>query len=95
MIDYSYVVFFRDNYVCYIQKQNSNLTLDFAELLDDIGKEIDWASISFNEKPDTVNFWMGDSRAVTSSMFYCFLYCYRCYVLFFQCIEIHTRTFTV
>ncbi|KAJ8970672.1 hypothetical protein NQ317_012354 [Molorchus minor] len=57
---------FRDNHICYIQKQNSNLTEDFRELLDDIDREVIWASKAFNKAPDAVNFWMGDSRAVTS-----------------------------
>ena len=55
------------NGVFYIQKQNSNLTEEFEELMVDVDKEIIWASEAFNKKPDAVNFWMGDSRAVTSS----------------------------
>ena len=55
------------NGVFYIQKQNSNLTEEFEELMVDVDKEISWASEAFNKKPDAVNFWMGDSRAVTSS----------------------------
>ena len=55
------------NGVFYIQKQNSNLTEEFAELMVDVDEEIRWASEAFNKKPDAVNFWMGDSRAVTSS----------------------------
>lgn len=53
--------------MCYIQKQNSNLTTDFEELLCDIELEIDWASEVFDKKPDAVNFWLGDNRAITSS----------------------------
>ncbi|XP_023311651.1 jmjC domain-containing protein 7 [Anoplophora glabripennis] len=56
----------KKNYVCYIQKQNSNLSEDLLELLPDIGNEISWASTAFNKKRDAVNFWMGDERAVTS-----------------------------
>ncbi|XP_060516854.1 bifunctional peptidase and (3S)-lysyl hydroxylase Jmjd7 isoform X2 [Cylas formicarius] len=56
----------RDNYVVYIQQQNSNLTSDFPELLEDIDVEIGWASTAFDKKPDAVNFWMGDERAITS-----------------------------
>lgn len=51
----------------YIQKQNSNLTEDFGELLSDVEPEVDFASQAFNKRPDAVNFWMGDERAVTSS----------------------------
>ena len=54
------------NGVFYIQKQNGNLTEEFAELMEDVDQEIVWASEAFNKKPDAVNFWMGDSRAVTS-----------------------------
>ncbi|KAF2880754.1 hypothetical protein ILUMI_25426 [Ignelater luminosus] len=56
----------KNNFICYIQRQNSNLTEDFEELLSDIETEIEWASAAFNKQPDAVNFWMGDSRAVTS-----------------------------
>ncbi|CAH0696283.1 unnamed protein product [Spodoptera exigua] len=56
----------RENYIQYIQKQNSNLTTDFPELLDDVLKEIPFASEAFDKSPDAVNFWMGDERAVTS-----------------------------
>lgn len=59
--------YFRENYIQYIQKQNSNLTLDFPELLPDVFSDIPFASKAFNKKPDAVNFWMGDKRAVTSS----------------------------
>ena len=53
--------------VCYIQKQNSNLTDEFKDLLEDVDSEIFWASEAFGKSPDAVNFWMGDHRAVTSS----------------------------
>lgn len=53
--------------ICYLQKQNSNLTEDFPELLSDIEEEIEWASECFRNKPDAVNLWIGDERAITSS----------------------------
>lgn len=53
--------------VYYIQKQNSNLTEEFPELIGDSASEIQWASEVFGSKPDAVNFWMGDERAITSS----------------------------
>ncbi|CAG4939582.1 unnamed protein product [Colias eurytheme] len=56
----------RENYIPYIQKQNSNLTEDFKELLPDVESHVQFASEAFNKKPDAVNFWMGDERAVTS-----------------------------
>ncbi|XP_011662092.2 bifunctional peptidase and (3S)-lysyl hydroxylase JMJD7 [Strongylocentrotus purpuratus] len=52
--------------VYYVQKQNSNLTLDLKELVEDIREDIPWASEAFGHKPDAVNFWMGGREAVTS-----------------------------
>lgn len=56
----------QENYVSYIQQQNSNLTTYYPELLSDVDVEIDWASKAFNKQPDAVNIWMGDDRAITS-----------------------------
>ncbi|KAM3961355.1 jumonji domain containing 7 [Aphomia sociella] len=56
----------KDNYITYIQRQNSNLTEDLKELLPDVDPEIHFASEAFNKSPDAINFWMGDERAVTS-----------------------------
>ncbi|CAH2057184.1 unnamed protein product, partial [Iphiclides podalirius] len=56
----------RDHIIPYIQRQNSNLTEDFPELLQDVMSDISFATVAFNKKPDAVNFWMGDERAVTS-----------------------------
>lgn len=53
--------------VHYIQKQNSNFKEDFPELWLDAGTDIPWADKAFGKKPDAVNIWMGDQRAVTSS----------------------------
>ncbi|CAH2097679.1 unnamed protein product [Euphydryas editha] len=55
-----------ENVIPYIQRQNSNLTEDFSELMTDVENEIKFASEAFNKKPDAINFWMGDERAVTS-----------------------------
>jgi len=52
--------------VFYIQKQNSNLTQEFPQLLQDIEEDIPWATEALGKRPDAVNFWMGDSGAVTS-----------------------------
>lgn len=30
-----------------------------------------WATTVFNKKPDAINFWMGDKRAVTSCKYMC------------------------
>ena len=53
--------------VYYIQKQNSNLTDEFRDIIEDVDDEIHWASEAFGKTPDAINFWMGDERAVTSS----------------------------
>ena len=58
--------------VYYIQKQNSNLTDEFQDIIDDVDTEIGWASEAFGKSPDAVNFWMGDKRAVTSSRYFIF-----------------------
>lgn len=50
-----------------MQRQNSNLTEEFSELLEDIERHIPWATDAFGTEPDAVNFWAGDSRAITSS----------------------------
>ncbi|XP_069355940.1 uncharacterized protein JMJD7 [Maniola hyperantus] len=55
-----------ENLIPYIQRQNSNLTEDFSELMEDVESDVSFASQAFNKKPDAVNFWMGDHRAVTS-----------------------------
>ena len=55
------------NGVFYIQKQNSNLTQEFKDIMGDIEADIDWATEAFGKTPDAANFWMGDARAVTSS----------------------------
>lgn len=52
--------------VYYIQKQNNNLIEEFSALHDDIELHIPWATKAMGRKPDAVNFWMGDERAVTS-----------------------------
>ncbi|XP_024941922.1 jmjC domain-containing protein 7 isoform X5 [Cephus cinctus] len=52
--------------VFYIQRQNSNFTEDFPELISDVPPDIPWATESFGKLPDAVNIWMGDERAVTS-----------------------------
>ena len=53
--------------VYYIQKQNSNLTEEYPELVADSAAELTWATEAFGSKPDAINFWMGDERAITSS----------------------------
>ena len=82
------------NGVFYIQKQNSNLTEEFVELMGEVDEDIGWASEAFNKKPDAVNFWMGDARAVTSSNSRKSIE-RRVMQMYFQCTRILTRMCTV
>ncbi|KAK3923396.1 Bifunctional peptidase and (3S)-lysyl hydroxylase Jmjd7 [Frankliniella fusca] len=52
--------------VYYLQRQNSNLTEELPELLQDMERHLPWATEVFGSAPDAVNFWAGDQRAVTS-----------------------------
>ncbi|NXR14331.1 JMJD7 protein, partial [Semnornis frantzii] len=52
--------------VFYVQKQCSNLTEEFPELISDVEPDIQWMSEALGRKPDAVNFWLGESAAVTS-----------------------------
>uniref|UniRef100_A0A2D4MUG4 Cupin-like domain-containing protein n=2 Tax=Micrurus spixii TaxID=129469 RepID=A0A2D4MUG4_9SAUR len=52
--------------VFYVQKQCSNLTEEFPELIGDVEPEIPWMSEALGKQPDAVNFWLGESSAVTS-----------------------------
>nr|CAD7430766.1 unnamed protein product [Timema monikensis] len=54
--------------VFYVQRQNSNLTEDFPELMREVEPEISWASEAFGCPPEAVNLWVGDERAITSKM---------------------------
>ncbi|XP_062509764.1 bifunctional peptidase and (3S)-lysyl hydroxylase Jmjd7-like [Corticium candelabrum] len=56
----------RHSGVFYIQKQNSNFSEEFKELLSDAELHIPWVTDALGRWPDAVNMWMGDSRAVTS-----------------------------
>ncbi|XP_018087752.1 bifunctional peptidase and (3S)-lysyl hydroxylase Jmjd7 [Xenopus laevis] len=52
--------------VFYIQKQCSNLTEEFPELVEDVENHIPWMSEALGKSPDAVNFWLGESAAITS-----------------------------
>merc|ERR1712002_1170923 len=52
--------------VYYAQKQNSRFTDEFAELITDAADHISWATEALGKRPDAVNFWLGEARAVTS-----------------------------
>jgi len=77
----------KQNAIHYIQRQNSNLTDEMFELLQDI-EELQWAKEAFGKNPDAINFWMGDGRAVTSTHkdpyenIYCVVKGYKDIILF-------------
>ncbi|XP_051253973.1 bifunctional peptidase and (3S)-lysyl hydroxylase JMJD7 isoform X1 [Dicentrarchus labrax] len=52
--------------VFYVQKQCSNLLDELPELTDDVESHVSWMSAALGKLPDAVNFWLGESRAVTS-----------------------------
>uniref|UniRef100_A0A8D3CJ65 Bifunctional peptidase and (3S)-lysyl hydroxylase JMJD7 n=1 Tax=Scophthalmus maximus TaxID=52904 RepID=A0A8D3CJ65_SCOMX len=52
--------------VYYIQKQSSNLLDELPELTDDLERHVPWMSAALGKLPDAVNFWLGESNAVTS-----------------------------
>lgn len=52
--------------VFYVQKQSSNMLEELPELADDIERHIPWMSTALGKLPDAVNFWLGESNAVTS-----------------------------
>ena len=54
------------DHVPYIQKQCSSLLLEYPLLVQD-APPLEWAQQAFGMEPDAVNFWMGDSRAVSST----------------------------
>ncbi|KAJ3037772.1 JmjC domain-containing protein 7, partial [Rhizophlyctis rosea] len=56
-----------DGPVYYVQSQNNNLHEDFMDLLKaDLPETVGFASEALGRDPDAVNFWLGESRAVTS-----------------------------
>ncbi|KAI9190786.1 jmjC domain-containing protein 7 [Polychytrium aggregatum] len=52
--------------VHYVQSQNNNFSTEFSVLLDDVPKDIAFASEALGKQPDAVNFWLGSDRSVTS-----------------------------
>lgn len=54
--------------VLYIQKQNSNLDSELNELWKDTSPILrKWGQQVFGTPADASNFWMGDTRAITST----------------------------
>eukprot|EP01116_Phalansterium_solitarium_P009609 TRINITY_DN23847_c0_g1_i1.p1 TRINITY_DN23847_c0_g1~~TRINITY_DN23847_c0_g1_i1.p1 ORF type:complete len:336 (-),score=80.02 TRINITY_DN23847_c0_g1_i1:91-1098(-) len=52
--------------VYYVQHQNGNLRSEFSTLFADVDMELPFATEAFGAPPDVQNFWMGESRSVTS-----------------------------
>ncbi|GAB7345649.1 hypothetical protein MBLNU457_3939t1 [Dothideomycetes sp. NU457] len=55
-----------DGPVKYAQTQNDNLRNEYEELFSDVPSEMSFARIALEKQPDAVNFWLGNSRSVTS-----------------------------
>jgi len=51
--------------VCYLQAQNASFSSEYQPLHDDVGP-LEWATVAFNDAPDAVNFWMGNSHSLTA-----------------------------
>ncbi|KAI9711851.1 MAG: hypothetical protein M1820_001996 [Bogoriella megaspora] len=52
--------------VCYLQGQNDCLRDEYEPLAHDVPPSIPFARIALQCKPDAINFWLGNSRSVTS-----------------------------
>lgn len=53
--------------VRYAQTQNDNFRDEYACLLPDAQKDIPFARIALQKKPDAVNLWIGNSKSVTAT----------------------------
>ena len=51
--------------VRYLQAQNASFSSEHESLHDDVGP-LEWASVAFNDAPDAVNLWMGNSHSLTT-----------------------------
>jgi jumonji domain-containing protein 7 len=49
-----------------LQQQNSNLTQELPQLLEDVDVQLEFAAAAFGAPPDATNIWIGDERATTS-----------------------------
>ncbi|RDW94805.1 putative phospholipase a2 protein [Coleophoma crateriformis] len=55
-----------DKEIRYAQTQNDNLRNEYLTLLADVEKEIPWARIALQQKPEAINLWIGNSRSITA-----------------------------
>lgn len=49
-----------------LQQQNSNLTQELPQLLEDIEPQLEFGAAAFGAAPDAINLWIGDERAATT-----------------------------
>uniref|UniRef100_A0A6S8DS88 JmjC domain-containing protein n=1 Tax=Aplanochytrium stocchinoi TaxID=215587 RepID=A0A6S8DS88_9STRA len=63
--------------VAYLSHQNDNLRLDFSNLMNQVGSQLDISHEAFGNEPEAVNLWIGDERSVSSMHkdFYENMYC--------------------
>ncbi|EFC44270.1 predicted protein, partial [Naegleria gruberi] len=54
------------NTIFYAQHQNSSLTKEFQELMQDVPEQLGFAVRAFNNLPDAVNLWIGDGQSTSS-----------------------------
>ncbi|KAI8808687.1 cupin-like domain-containing protein [Cladochytrium replicatum] len=52
--------------VYYVQSQCDNMNSEFSCLRDDVPQGVEWASEALGKPYDAMNFWMGETAAVTS-----------------------------
>jgi jumonji domain-containing protein 7 len=50
----------------YVQSQNNNMKDEFKSLLEDVPSSFSWADSVLQCHPDAINFWLGDSRSLTT-----------------------------
>ncbi|MCJ1453653.1 hypothetical protein MMC28_004000 [Mycoblastus sanguinarius] len=56
----------RDSLVKYSQTQNDNLRGEYAPFYKDVERDIRWASIALDRKPDAINLWVGNGQSTTA-----------------------------
>ncbi|CAO3659635.1 unnamed protein product [Umbelopsis ramanniana] len=52
-------------YPHYASLQNSSLTTEYKDLVEDVDPDIPWFTEAIGREPDAINFWFGDSRSKT------------------------------
>lgn len=52
--------------MCSYLEENDNLRGEYASIFSDVDKDIAWARVALQQKPDAINMWIGNSRSVTA-----------------------------